>query len=191
MSTAAPEKLMTVEEFLALPDDDGVERMLICGRLWEKPMTRRNRWHSSTEARIAQLLANWVDAQPQPRGEVYSGEAGFLLRRNPDSTVVIDVAYVSAETASRQTEETTLIDGIPVLAVEILSPSDKQNEIAAKVDDYLSVGVPLVWVVDPHFQTVLVHRPDHRPELFYGDDQLIGDPHLPGFHVKAADIFAR
>jgi hypothetical protein len=38
---------------------------------------------------------------------------------------------------------------------------------------------------------VLVHRPDHRPELFYGDDQLTGDPHLPGFHVKAADIFAR
>ena len=38
MSVASP--LMTVEEFLALPDD-GVDRVLIRGELRERPMTTR------------------------------------------------------------------------------------------------------------------------------------------------------
>jgi Uma2 family endonuclease len=191
MSTATPEKLMTAEEFLALPEDDGVERMLICGRLWEKTMTRRNRWHSRTEARIAELLGRWLATQPEPRGEIYSGEAGFRLPGSPPTIVGIDVAYVSADVARSEPDDTALVDGAPVLAVEILSPNDKQEEIAAKIESYIKADVPLVWVVDPHFKTVVVHRPSHRPEMFHGDDELPADPHLPGFHVKAAEIFSR
>jgi Uma2 family endonuclease len=190
MSTSAPEKLMTVEEFLALPEDDGVERMLIRGKLWEKPMTKRNRFHSITEATIAMLLGIWSRSQPEPRGAVCSGEAGFLLRRDPDTTFGIDVAYISAETAAAQSDTTTLIDGVPVLAVEILSPNDTQQEVLAKVRDYLAAGVSLVWLVDPYFRTVTVHRPDQGPEMFHGEDELLGDPHLPGFCVKVAEIFA-
>jgi hypothetical protein len=36
---------MTTEELLALPPG-GVERWLIRGKLRQKPMTIRNRWHS-------------------------------------------------------------------------------------------------------------------------------------------------
>ena len=190
MSTAAPPALMTAEEFLALPDN-GTERMLIRGRLWEKPMTRRNRWHSRTEARIAHLLGTWLETQPEPRGEIYSGEAGCRLRSDPGSIVGIDVCFVSAEIAARDAADTRLIDGPPVLAVEILSPSDKQDEITAKVDEYLSCGVPLVWVVDPHFKTVIVHRPNRTPEMFAGDDEMSADPHLPGFHIPVSSIFKR
>jgi len=43
VSTATPARLMTNEEFLALPDD-GMERNLIRGVLLEKPKTRRNRF---------------------------------------------------------------------------------------------------------------------------------------------------
>ena len=158
MSIAASPKLMTIDEFLALPDDD-TERMLIRGVLWEKPMTRRNRYHAHTEARIAHFLIEWLHRQPEPRGDVLSGEAGFILEHNPDSGVGIDVAYVSPETAARQTDaDTTMIDGPPVLAVEILSPNDTQKEVHAKIADYLASGVAVVWVVDPIFQTVTVYR---------------------------------
>ena len=45
-------------------------------------------------------------------------------RHDPDTTVGIDVTYISAEVMVRQTEDSTLVDGVPTLVVEILSPSD-------------------------------------------------------------------
>ena len=186
----APPKLMTAEEFIALPDD-GVERMLIRGVLWEKPMTRRNRKHSRANSRVAYFLEDWVDTQPEPRGEVVSGEAGFNLTHGPDSGVGIDVAYVSAELSAATPEATVYFDGPPILAVEILSPSDRQDEIDAKVELYLESGVRMVWVMNPRFRTVLVHRPDAEPELFAASRELVVDDVLPGFRVRVADLFSR
>ncbi|HEY4259093.1 MAG TPA: Uma2 family endonuclease [Schlesneria sp.] len=192
MITTLPEPVqrqMTVDEFIALPDDDGVDRMLLHGQLWEKPMTKRNRWHSACEAAIARLLGNWAALQPKPRGKVFSGEAGFILRGSPGSAVGIDVAYASHEIISRNDLNTRLIDGPPVLAVEILSPNDKQDEVTSKVREYLDVGVALVWVVEPVFQTVTVYRPNERPQLFSDADILSGDPLMPGLQITVNQIF--
>lgn len=190
---APAEKLYTIADLLAMPDD-GVERWLIGGRLREKKdpeMTKRNRFHSAAVSRIAQVIGNWIDTQAEPRGEVYSGEAGVYLRRNPDSAVGIDVVYLSPGVAAAQTDETTMIDGIPTLVVEVLSPSNTEEEVNEKTDDYLAVGVPLVWVVDPHYQTVTVLRPDQPPEMFNTTHTLSADPHLKGFAIPVARIFRR
>jgi Uma2 family endonuclease len=189
MSVAAPPKTMTTEEMLALPEN-GVERWLVRGQLREKPMTVRNRTHSQIMAQVAYFLVNWLLQQPQPRGSVYCGEVGVRLQRNPDTTVGVDVTYVSADTVARQTDATTLIEGAPVLAVEILSPSDTQEEINEKIDDYLSAGVPLVWIIDPHHRTVEIFRPGEEPALVNIRQELSGEPHLPGFRVAAAQLFA-
>lgn len=180
--------LMNTEELLALPEN-GTERDLIRGELRERPMTRRNRFHASGEARIAHFLLTWVMQQPPPRGDVYSGEVGCILRRNPDTTVGIDVAYFSAATVAQQSVTTTLIEGSPVLAVEILSPTDKQEEIDEKISEYISAGVALVWIVNPRHHTVTVFRPGAEPELFNVTQQLAAEPHLPGFRVPVAAIF--
>src|SRR5690242_1140644 len=100
MSVANPPRLMTTEEFLALPDD-GVERWLIRGELREFPggnlqgkaMTVRNRWHSRVMTRMAKFLDNWLDGQPEPRGSVLCGEAGVRLSHDPESVVGVDVVY--------------------------------------------------------------------------------------------------
>jgi Uma2 family endonuclease len=152
-------------------------------------MTVRNRFHSKVLIRVGQALANWLDQQPEPRGTVLGGEAGVRLRREPDMTVGVDVAYVSAEVYARQTDETTLFDGVPVLAVEILSPSDNVEQIDEKIDGYLAVGVPLVWVIDPHDRTVTVYRPGAEPELINARQELSAEPHLPGFRVPAVRLF--
>src|SRR5438876_3261464 len=169
MATATT--LMTTEELLALPDD-GMDRWLIRGELREKPMTVRNRFHSQTMVIVGQLLLNWLEKQPEPRGQVLGGEAGVRLHRTPDSTVGVDVAYVSAEVMGQQTDETTLVDGVPILAVEILSPSDTLDEIDEKVDIYLAAGVALVWVIDPHDRTVTVYRRGAEPELVNRTQEL-------------------
>lgn len=188
MSAILGRRLMTTEELLALPND-GVKRWLIRGELREGGMTRHNRRHGRTETKMAFHLCAWLEMQPEPRGEVLTGEAGFRLRRDPDTSVGIDLAYISAELAAATPEGVWLIDGAPTLAVEILSPSNTQEEVTDKVREYLESGVALVWVVDPVFQTVQVYRPDGRPALFNADQELTGEPHLPGFRVPVARLF--
>ncbi len=191
MSTVAVPGLMTTEELLALPDD-GVERWLIRGQLREGGkggMTVRNRDHSRIMIRVGKFLDNWLDQQPEPRGSVLGGEAGVRLRRDPDTTVGIDVVYISAELAAHRPDDTTLIDGVPILAVEILSPNDRQEEINEKLDTYREVGVPLVWVIDPHHRTVEIFRAGAEPELVNVRQELPGEPHLPGFRVPVAQLF--
>lgn len=180
------DKLMTLEEFLALPDD--MDRDLIRGRVLEQEMTNRNQVHSWIAARVGQLLFNWVDTQPRPWGRVYIGEAGFRLHEDPDSFVGIDVAYASPEVVA-ECRDTTYVNAPPLLAVEILSPSDKHEDVISKVGEYLSVGVPIVWVIDPYFRTVTVYRPNEIPQMRAGDEELNGDPHLPGFSVRVSRIF--
>ena len=152
-------------------------------------MTRRNRRHSRATSQLSKLLGIWLDQQPLPRGEVLSGEAGFRLRHDPDTTVGIDVAYVSAEVAAKSPENAFLIDGPPVLAVEVLSPKDRHEDIVAKVEEYLGTGVQLVWIVDPDLRTVTVHRADAPPALFNDTQELTGEPFLPGFRVPVAEVF--
>lgn len=198
MAVVEATALMTTEQLLALPDD-GVERWLIRGQLREKPaslgqlrgkkMTVRNRWHSRVMIRVGYLLESWLQQQPEPRGSVLGGEAGVRLRRDPDSTVGVDVVYVSAEVAARCPDDTTLIDGVPVLAVEILSPNDTQDEINDKIDEYLAVGVPVVWIIDTRHRTVTIYRPDQEPEMVNAGQELSGEPHLPGFRVPVASLF--
>lgn len=187
-TVTTPSRMWTTEELLALPEN-GTERWLIRGRLREKAMTIRNRWHSRAIARLSYLLQCWLDGQPPPRGAVLAGEAGCRLRRDPDTTVGIDVVYVGPELAAQEPSDTRLIDGVPILAVEVLSPSDTQEEIDEKLDSYLQAGVALVWVVDPHDRTVLIYQRGMAPILANETQELCGDPHLPGFRVPVRRIF--
>jgi Uma2 family endonuclease len=189
MTTPTAIPLMTTEEMFALPRNDTV-RQLIRGRLLEKPLTRRSRRQSRCETQLAQLLNNWLAGQSKPRGEVLCREAGFRLRRNPDTTVGIDTAYISAEMAAATSDDDFLIDGAPVLAVEILSPSNQWDEVSDKVQEYLAAGVALVWVLDLVFRTVQVYRSDSEPEMFNSRQELSGDPHLPGFRADVVRLFS-
>jgi Uma2 family endonuclease len=177
---------------LALPDD-GTERWLIAGELRERSkeraMTRRNRFHCRVTTRVAKFLDNWLDAQPGPRGQVLTGGAGVILKRDPDSSVGVDVTYVSAEVMAVQTEDSTQIEGIPTLVVEILSPSDTIEEVNEKIDTYLAARVPIVWIIDPYRRTVTVYQPDAEPKFYAVGSELTAEPHLPGFRVPVARVF--
>jgi Uma2 family endonuclease len=186
MATASA--LMTTEELLALPEN-GTDRWLIAGKLRERPMTKRNRFHSRAMARVCKMLEEWLESQPEPRGEVLVGEAGVILARDPDTTVGIDVTYISAEVMARQTDDSTMVEGIPTLVVEILSPSDTTEDVNKKIDVYLAAKVPIVWIIDPHRQLVTVHQPGKRSQLFNVGDELTAEPHLPGLRVPVERIF--
>jgi len=179
---------MTTEAMLSLPET-GVERWLIDGELREKPKCYRVRVSAAAHANISTILLNWTESQTPPRGEVYGGNVGVILHRHPDTTVGIDVVYISPELAKQQTEETTLIEGVPTLVVEILSPNDTVEQIEEKIQVYLNAGVPLIWIVNPYRRTVTIISPDQKPVLVNEDQEICGEPHLPGFRVKVAEFF--
>jgi Uma2 family endonuclease len=203
MSTAdappAPpaEKLYTTADLLAMPDD-GIERWLIDGRIVEfgrgraEPVTIRNKFHSRTQSLVNGVLEAWRQAQPKPRGFFFAGEAGVRLRHDPDLTVGIDLVYLPADAAARvmADESTTLIDAVPTLAVEILSPSDTLEENLTRLRTLRDAGVPVVWLLDPYLRTVGVHRPGRPPTLLNETQDLTGDPELPGFRVPVARLFS-
>ncbi len=181
---------MTTEQLLAMPED-GVDRELIRGQLKETPVTKRNRFHSLAVARVTRLLDEWLDSGSIPGGEVHSGDVGTILRRDPDTTVGIDVALFSADVVASQTGRTTLIEGVPLMAVHILSPADTVEDVRDKVLEYLAAGVSMVWIVDPYFQTVQVHRAAVPPETFNRDHHVSGSNILPGLTIAVAEIFQR
>ncbi len=58
--------------------------------------------------------------------------------RIPDVTVL-------PSTASLQ----PIPDSPPAICIEILSPDDRQGEVQEKIADYVAMGVPAIWGVDP------------------------------------------
>ena len=188
MFATPPLELLTAEQLLALPDD-GMDRELFRGVLRESPVMFRDRRHGRTLAHLSTHLSNWLDARPEPRGEILGYGSPFRLRRDPDSFVGIDLAYASAELVAATPEEADFFDGPPVLAVEILSPSDRQGEIDEKVALYLEMGVAVVWLMNPRFRLVSVFRPETEPVMFNALHELSAEPHLPGFRVPVAKLF--
>ena len=183
-----PRRKMTIDEFLALPED-GIDRMLLDGEVWEVGMTVRDHLHAEVAANVTGLLLAWIKAKPKPRGKVAVGDAGFRLIPGEASVVGPDIAFASAELVARTTEEITYYEGPPVLAVEILSPSDTHEDLIAKVRKYLQAGV-VIWQVNPNFQVVRVYRPGMPVESYNATMELVADPYLPGFRVAVAEFFA-
>jgi Uma2 family endonuclease len=177
----------TADDLMAMPDE-GIRRELIRGELRETPMTRRNRSHSGVEANIAHLLKSWLDTQPEPRGRIHSGEAGFRIRKEPETFLGIDVAYAPPELIAATDPRRPYYDGPPALAVEIRSPSDTHGDLVEKITLYLEAGV-VVWEVDPDFRTIRVHRPGADPVMLNIQQDLSGDPYLPGFLEPVARVF--
>ena len=181
---------MTIEEFLALPEDDGVRRELIRGELREYPMTTRNAKHAFTANQVAFFLTSWMRNQESVQGVVVSGDARCQLFHDRETVVGIDVAVFLGEDAINTGERGGSFLGPPALAVEVLSLSDTHENTLEKLQLYLEANTPQIWIVDPDLQTVTVHRPNDDPVMFNRRHSLSGEPELAGFQIDVASLFA-
>lgn len=150
--------------------------------------TIRNRFHSKVMAHLVGELYLWLRQQAPPCGDIVCGEAGIRLPRS-DSTLGVDVAYVSPAVVLEQTDESTVIHGVPTLVAEIISPHDAQEHLYERIEVLQEAGVPLVWLVDPYFRTVTVFEDAQPPRLFSGEQQLTGGTTLPGFTIPVRLLF--
>jgi Uma2 family endonuclease len=193
MSTATPSRLITTEEFLKLleeaPRDVTLE--LIEGEVRENPMTTRSPRHSTAIARISHALLNWLESQSSCEGVVAAGEARCRILKNPDTTIGLDVACFEGTLFVEQADGSRFFDGPPVLAVEVLSPTDTHEDVNERIRLLLSAGVRQVWIADADFRTITVHRPQADQQLFTRGQTLTGEPELEGFACPVESLFSR
>ena len=143
--------------------------------------------HGRFAINIGNALANFV--KNKALGIVVSAEAGFCIVHDPDTVRAPDVAFVRAERIPPGGVK-GFFQGPPDIAVEVLSPNDRASEVAAKVQDWLQAGCPMVWVVDPETRTVTVYRSRSEIAVLTASDTLAGGDVLPDFSVQVAEIFA-
>ena len=73
----------------------------------------------------------------------------------------------------------------PFLCIEILSPEDRMSRMEDKLSDYFSLGVDLVWVIDPERRTASTHTPAGSENVRDGVLRTMN----PEIAVALADIF--
>jgi Uma2 family endonuclease len=73
----------------------------------------------------------------------------------------------------------------PVLCVEVLSSGQRMSEIEERAKDYLAMGVPTVWIVDPLRRTAFVSDAS-------GQRQVAEELTVPrtGIRVRVVEVFA-
>ncbi len=130
----------------------------------------------------------WIYASRTGLGRTYGAETGFHVGHDPDTVRAPDVAFVRQGRIALPFRK-GFFAGAPDLAVEVVSPSDRQGEVLAKAQSWLEAGCRVVWVVDPRSQTVRVFQSGSQPRVLGLPDTLTGDPLLPGFSLAVADIF--
>jgi Uma2 family endonuclease len=101
-----------------------------------------------------------------------------------------DVSFIALARLPHGRVPEGYIDGAPDLAVEIVSPSDRAEDVYGKVREYLEAGTRLVWVVWPRYRAITAYTQDGQIRELRAGDELGGDDVLPGFRVPVAEIFA-
>jgi Uma2 family endonuclease len=160
--------------------------------LWELvdgqvvPVSPAGARHAVVVARITRLLANYVDAHRL--GTVFAGDAGFVLRRNPDTVRAPDVAFVSAaRLPGRPPAE--FLDGAPDLAIEVISPSDARKAVDKKAAEFLAAGAHAVWAIDPGAETAKMYTSEGSRVLARGE--ALACPELLGaFELRLPDLWS-
>jgi Uma2 family endonuclease len=179
------QKLLTVEEFANRPQPrDGSREELVRGVVITMPPPRFR--HGKLQLRIGSLLDQFV--RPRRLGQVVV-ETGVITERDPDTVRGPDVAFWSVDRLPLDQEPEVYPDTAADLCVEVLSPDETPQKVAAKVQEYLACGVRLVWYVDPEAQTVTVYRPGQPERRLTAADTLSGEDVLPGFSCPVVELF--
>jgi Uma2 family endonuclease len=184
MANTAPERILTAEELLTLPDD-GNRYELVRGEL--VCMAATGGRHGIIASRVDYRLRAFVEAHEL--GEVCAAETGFRLAQNPDTVRAPDVSFIARERLLSGEVPEGYWPFAPDLAVEVVSPSDRSDDVLAKVQEYLRAGTRLVWVFHPRIKTVMAYRADGEVLLVREQEELSGEEVLPGFHCRVNELF--
>lgn len=177
--------LTTIEELWEMPEKPGVRFELVDGELLEVPGA--GVVHGLISALLYRLLYTFVEEHNL--GIVLHDGVGFILRTDPPRLRIPDVSFIYWRRTPAGDLPEGFWPGAPDLAVEIVSPNDRAEDVHAKVRNYIDAGSEAVWVLWPREQSVTVHLPGEPTRELLATDLLDGGDLLPGFKVQVCDLF--
>lgn len=181
MSTA--QRVITPQEFDRLSNTEG--RELIDGRLVRKTMGATSSW---IQRKLSTRLGNYVDENGL--GQVFESECSYnCFPLRPNRVLKPDISFVAIARMPVERIPSGSIGFAPDFVIEVISPEEKVKKLNDKITDYVSAKVPLIWIVYPDRRTVQIRLADGTLRELSGDVELTGDPVLPGFRVRVADLF--
>ena len=80
---------------------------------------------------------------------------------------------------------------MPELAVEIISLTNRADEVAEKLEEYYKAGVRLVWVVYPGQSKVYAYTSTTDVRVLAPGDELDGGDVLPGLRLPLRELFEK
>lgn len=144
------------------------------------------------ESRVALTIARFLDehAEKHDLGIVLGPDA--LVRVDPAQVRLPDVSFFSwKHFPGRRRPRGQILDQVPDLSVEVLSPRNTQREMERKRRENFLGGCQLVWEVDPVKKQARVYTAPDESRLVRRSGKLEGGDVLPGFELSLADLFAR
>ncbi len=119
-------------------------------------------------------------------------ETLFRLPLTPERSRRPDVAFVStsrwpADRPFSVTENAWEV--APDLAIEVVSPTDRVEELTDKLFDYFAAGVRCVWIIHPFQKFIEVYDTLKSCRGLTAEDELGGGDILPGFRINVGSLF--
>jgi Uma2 family endonuclease len=177
----------TYEDYLRLPDD-GRRYEVIRGFLYVSPAPSLPHQYSVTQ--LGYCLTDFV--KKGRLGVVLVAPFDIRLPERIADPVQPDVLFIRRENRPRM--DALRFDGIPDLAVEVLSPGNWRYDRNTKLSVYREAGIPETWLVDPATRTVEVFVLDAaQPQYVLRERRIegetVGSTVLPGLQLEAAELF--
>jgi len=164
------------------------------------PFTRTD-WERLPEGFPAQLVQGWLVKEPAPTygHQRLASRIRYMLLsllgpdRVPDTPadVLVDdenVFQPDVVALRAPADDASSYVGVPLLAVEVLSPSTRERDRDVKADRLLGLGVAEVWLVDPDARTIEVRA--SRDSRVARSGERIASEALPGLALVVDELFA-
>jgi Uma2 family endonuclease len=144
---ARPARPFTYEDLEAMPDD-GYRREIIGGSLIVTPSPSGG--HQRVTGKLYALL------QASETAETMAMVAPYDWKLLDGGSVQPDVMVIRREDFDPAGPLPS--SAVPLVVVEVLSPSNRSHDLMLKRDLYERLGVPAYWIVDPSGPSMLALR---------------------------------
>jgi Uma2 family endonuclease len=174
---------LTYADYCLLPED-GTRYELIEGEIFVSPAPSTR--HQTVSSRLGAALNEALDKPGLAR--IFHAPTDLLLR---DTTVVQpDLIIVGAARFAVITKRA--LEGVPDVAVEILSPGSLDRDQYIKRKLYEKFQIPEYWVVDPEQSLMTVYRLDEGTygiRASYDRASILECPEFPTLQLPLIDVF--
>jgi Uma2 family endonuclease len=170
-------------DLLAEAEKDGVE--LIDGRLVEKNMGAE-----AGAIAIKAILLIGLFLREHNIGHLFTADCGYqLFGKKVPQVRKPDVSFVKHGRLPDEKLPGGNIPFAPDLAVEVVSPNDLAEDVEKRINDFLTAGVPMLWMIYPGSRSVYVYRSGGVIQRLSGGEEISGGDVLPGFSCRVEELF--